>query len=133
MQKVEKFGTSESEVEMQFLSERELTELKDADANIAVRFSGPDKSIPFIILANGVVVVDNTANNPKTILYHTTIAIPDEPPGAGYIDIHHGNRTLLFRRIESAIFGKRWHINEVVSAIQFELNLYYPGYQIRFH
>jgi hypothetical protein len=47
------------------------------------------------------------------------------------MEIFHGNRTIVFHHIESSIFKKKWWIDDVASALQSELNLYYPGYQIR--
>ena len=81
-----------------------------------------------------MLLADITAKNPTTILKNPEISIPhDKPPGAGVIAVHHGNRTLLFKHIESGIFEKRGLVDDVASALQLELNLYYPGYQIRSH
>jgi hypothetical protein len=51
--------------------------------------------------------------------------------GAGIIDVFHGNKTLKFHHIESGIFKRKWHVDDVASALQQELNLYYPGYRIQ--
>ncbi len=52
----------------QFLSEQLQAILEMTDANPYIKISAPDKSIPFIVLADGGVIVDNTANNPKNYL-----------------------------------------------------------------
>jgi hypothetical protein len=131
---INEYAVSENEALIQFLNEYELEKLKKADDNPFVRISLPDKSIPFVVLPDGGVVADITANNPKTILKDIQINIPaGRQPGAGFIDIYHGNKTLLFRHIESAIFGKKWRVDDIASALQIELNLYYPGYLVRSH
>ena len=118
----------------QFLSEQAQTILETTDANPYIKISAPDKSIPFIVLPDGGVIVDNTANNPKIILKNFKLSIAaDKLYGAGIIDVYHGNKTLLFRHIESSIFEKQWRVDDIASALQLELNVYYPGYNIRSH
>ena len=121
----------ENETEIQFLNEQELEKLEKADANPFIKFNMPDKSIPFVVLSDGGVAVDVTANNPLTVLKNNVKNISATNPGAGFIDVFHGNKTLLFRHIISSVFRKKWDVDEIVSALQFELNLYYPGYRIR--
>ena len=130
-----KAGVSpENEPLFYFLSEKHLEDLEAADANPYVKMCEPDKNIPFIVLADGGVVADITANNPKTILKNMEISDKSgKLLGAGSIDVFHGNKTLLFHHIESAIFEKKWLVDNIASALQHELNLYYPEYRIRSH
>jgi hypothetical protein len=107
----------ENEAEIQFLSEQELEKLEKADANPLIKFNMPDKSIPFVVLSDGGVAVDVTANNPLTVLKNNVRNISATNPGAGFIDVFHGNKTLLFCHITSGIFGKKRHIDEIDSAI----------------
>ena len=123
----------ENESLFQFLSEKTRATLEKADANPFVKISVPDKSSPFIVLSDGGLVADITAKNPNSLLKNIRLPIHADNPGAGFIDVYHGNKTLLFRRIESSVFTKKWRIDDIASALQSELNLYYPGYQIRSH
>ena len=125
------YWTSENERAIQFLNESTLAELEKADTNPLIKISIADRSIPFIVLSDGGVVADITANNPKTILKNIQLNSSAGNLGAGFIDVFHGNRTLLFRLVESNIFKKKWWVDDVASTLQQELNLYYPGYQIR--
>jgi hypothetical protein len=123
---------SENMAPVQFLSERDVEKLKKADNNPLVQLCTYDKSISFIVLSDGCVIADITANNPNTILKNLQVSINlDKQIGAGVIEVHHGNKTLLFRPVISRIFEKKWSTDDIVSALQCELNLYYPGYQIR--
>jgi hypothetical protein len=123
---------SESMAPVQFLSEREVEKLEKADDNPLIQIYTYDKTIPFIVLSDGWVIADITANNPNTILKNLQVSINlDQRIGAGVIEVHHGNKTLLFRPVISRIFEKKWRTDDIVSALQYELNLYYPGYQIR--
>jgi hypothetical protein len=129
----EHVGT-ENEPIIQFLSEQELEKLENADKNSLIEICSYDKSIPFIVLSDGGVIADITANNPNTILKNIQFTVTlDKQIGAGFIEVHHGNKTLLFRRVESRIFEKKWRIDDIASALQVELNVYYPGYRIRSH
>jgi hypothetical protein len=132
IQNLKEYSVLENDTEIQFLSNQTLEKLNEAEANPMVKFSAADKSIPFIVLSDGSVVVDITANNPFTILKKISQPGSSVNPGAGYIDVYHGNKTLEFRHIKSVIFVKKWLVDDIVSALQFELNLYYPGYQIRY-
>ena len=116
-----------------FLSDHEVAKFIQADTNRLVRISVPDKIIPFIVLADGTVIADVTARNPKTVIENSQSHITPETPaqGAGFIDVYYSNRTLVFRHVESRIFSKKWHLQDVVSKLHFELELYYPGYQVR--
>jgi hypothetical protein len=128
--------TAENEALFQFLSEKTRVQLENADANPFIKIAGPDKSIPFIVLSDGGVVADITAHNPKPMAEHLQSAIPSEKlydGGAGFMDVYHGNKTIVFRHIESSLFDKPWLVDDVASALQLELNLYYPGYLIRSH
>jgi hypothetical protein len=127
------YHDTEVEAPLQFLSEQIHKELEIADANPFIRISTPDKSIPFIILSDGGVVADIRANNPKTIAGNMLSKFPTDnlQLGAGFIDVHFGNKTLVFRHVESGIFGKKWLVDDVASALQTELNLYYPDFKIR--
>ena len=108
-----------------------LEKLEKADTNPFVKISVPDKSIPFIVLSDGGVIADITAKNPNSLLKNIRVPIHAENPGAGFIEVYHGNKTLVFHHIESSIFKKKWLVDDVASALQHELNLYYPGYKIR--
>jgi hypothetical protein len=132
-QKTNEDMIAENEPLFQFLNEKVQAKLEKADANPFVKISVADKSIPFVVLSDGGVVADITASNPKTILKNIPLPIPSDRHGAGFIDVFHGNKTLVFRPIESGIFEMKWRIDDIASALQFELNLYYPGYQIRSH
>ena len=117
---------------IQFLSDYDQEKLEKADDNPLIQICSYDKSIPFIVVPDGGVIADITANNPNTILKNLQLSINLEKQiGAGVIEVYHGNKTLLFRPVLSRIFEKRWRIDDVASALQSELNLYYPGYQIR--
>jgi hypothetical protein len=119
---------------IQFLTPDEKEKLSRADANPFVRISTIDKVIPFIILANGGIVADISANNPKSIAKNLEGIIPASQlsgGGAGFIDVYHGNKTLVLRHVESSIFTKPWLVDDIVSALQDELNIYYPGYRIQ--
>ena len=65
---------TENEPFSQFLSEHLQSKLDMADNNPFIKISLPDKSIPFIVISNCGVVVDVTANNPKTILKDSSLA-----------------------------------------------------------
>jgi len=120
----------------QFLNEQIHAKLEKADANPFVKISLPDKRIPFIVLSDGGVVADITAHNPKTMAENLESVIPSSKlygGGAGVIDVYHGNKTLVFRHVGSSLFTKRWLVDDVASALELELNLYYPDYQIRSH
>ncbi|TWI94768.1 hypothetical protein JN11_04549 [Mucilaginibacter frigoritolerans] len=125
--------SSENDAPINFLNEKVLVQLEKADANPFVKISTPDKRIPFIVLANGGVVADITAMNSKAIAESLEADIPADKlqGGAGYIEVFHGNKLLVFHHIESAFFAKQWLVDDVASALQSELNLYYPGYIIR--
>jgi hypothetical protein len=125
--------SSENEAIITFLNEKLLMRLEKADANPFVKISTPDKRIPFIVLSNGGVVADITAMNPKAIVESLEVDIPADKlqGGAGFIEVFHGNKLLVFHHIESAFFAKKWLVDDVASALQSELNLYYPGYTIR--
>ncbi|WP_295655322.1 hypothetical protein [uncultured Mucilaginibacter sp.] len=116
-----------------FLSEEECARLNIADANPRIRMGFVDKRIPFIVLADGGVIADTNANNPKTIAdnFKESIAAENLYYGAGFIDVHHGNRTLVFRHMASALFSRKWHVIDVAGELQAELDLYYPGYRVR--
>jgi hypothetical protein len=133
MNKINQSAVSESEFLFQFLSAQAQADLDKADANPFVRISMPDKVIPFIVTADGGVIADINANNPKTIYENLKSVIPAATlqGGAGFIEVFHGNKLLVFKHVESGIFGKEWLVDDVASALQFELGLYYPGYQIR--
>jgi len=125
---------TENEALFQFLNEKTRVQLEKADANPFIKINLPDHSIPFIVLSDGGVVADINANNPKTILKNIQLNITaDKPIGAGIIEVYHGNKILEFRHIESGIFVKKWLVDDVASALQLELSLYYPGYVIRSH
>jgi len=131
-EKSSEYMAAESGPYFQFLSEKAHVKLEKIDTNPFVRISAPDRSIPFVVLPNGRVIPDITANNPKIILNNIQFNnTSDKQIGAGYIDIYHGNKTLLFRSIESLLFQKKWLVADIVLALRIELNLYYPGYQIR--
>lgn len=130
-QNIIEYPAPENEPFIQFLNESMLEKLENADANPFVKISVPDKSIPFIVLSDGGVVADITAKNPNSLLKNIRLPIQADNPGAGFIDVYHGNKTLVFHQIESSIFKRKWRIDDVASALQSELNLYYPGYQIR--
>jgi len=133
-QKLMEYPGTDNGAPFQFLSEHAQATIEITDANPYIKISAPDKSIPFIVLPDGGVIVDNTANNPKTILKNFKLAASsDKLYGAGFIDVCHGNKTLLFRHIESSIFEKQWRVDDIASALQLELNVYYPGYNIRSH
>ncbi|WP_259070326.1 hypothetical protein HDF24_14720 [Mucilaginibacter sp. X4EP1] len=132
-QKLNKDMAPENEPFFQFLSEQLQAKLDTADNNPFIKINLPDKSIPFIVLSDGGVVADITANNPKTILKNIPHSLSADNLGAGFIEVYHGNKTLVFYHIESGIFGKRWLVDNIASALQLELNLYYPGYNIRSH
>jgi len=132
-QKTNEDMTEENEPIFQFLNENVQAKLEKADANPFVKISAPDKSIPFIVFSDGGVVVDITASNPNTILKNIHLPIHSDRHGAGFIDVFHGNKTLVFRPVESGIFEMKWRIDDIASALQLELNLYYPGYHIRSH
>jgi hypothetical protein len=122
----------DNEPNIQFLSDYDHEKLDRADDNPLIQMSSFDKSIPFIVVPDGGVIADITANNPNTILKNLQMSINlDHQIGAGVIEVHHGNKTLLFRQVLSRIFEKRWRVDDIASALQTELNLYYPGYQIR--
>ncbi|HEY2580157.1 MAG TPA: hypothetical protein VGI43_00025 [Mucilaginibacter sp.] len=134
MQKLEEYLLQSDEDEVQFLSEERLATLKKVAINPFVKISLPDTTIPFIVLPDGGVVADITANNPITVLKNMGIATSDDKlTGAGIIEVHHGSRILFSRRIESTTFKKKWYVDDIVSALQFELNLYYPDYRIGSH
>jgi hypothetical protein len=131
-QNLKEYALKEPSIE--FLSDELKEKLAAANANPFIKIGTPDKSIPFITLMNGGVIADITANNPNTIAKNIRVLIPGEElvgGGAGFIDVHHGNRTLVFRRVESRLFSKQWLIDDVASALQNELALYYPGYLIQ--
>ncbi len=132
-QKLKEFETSGNEAPVQFLSEENIIKLEVADANPFIKISSPDKSIPFIVTSDGGVIADITVNNPKTIVKNLQSALPADElsGGAGFIDVFYGNQLLVFRHITSKFFEKSWQVDDIVSALQSELNLYYPGYQIR--
>jgi hypothetical protein len=133
-QKSKEYLITENETPIHFLSEQAQSKLDMADANPYLKISAPDISIPFIVLSDGGVIADNTAHNPKTILENFKRSVASgKSCGAGFMDIYHGNKTLMFRHIESSIFEKKWRVDDVVSALQLELNLYYPNYYIRSH
>jgi hypothetical protein len=126
--------TTENELLVQFLSEHTLEQLEKADGNPFIKISTPDKRIAFIVLPDGGVIADITANNPKTILKNLQLSIiTDKQTGAGFIDVHHGNKTLVFHHVESNMFEMKWRVDDIASALQLELSLYYPDYQIRSH
>jgi len=129
------YPASEKDMPVQFLSEHQLAEFEKADANPFIKICLPDKIIPFVVLSDGGVIADITANNPKTIIENLEPIISADKlnRGAGYIDVYYGNRTLVFRHVESSIFEKKWIVDDIASALQLELNLYYPGYQVRSH
>jgi len=131
-QQLKEYPTAENETPVHFLSEHTLAQIEKADANPFVKISSPDSSIPFIVTPDGGVIADNTANNPKTVLKNFQLASSAEKTyGAGFIDIYHGNKILNFRHVESLIFAKKWRVDDIASALQVELNLYYPGYRVR--
>jgi len=74
-QKINKDIIAKNEPIFQFLNEKVQAKLEKADANPFVKISIPDKSIPFIVLSDGGVVADITANNPKTILKNIQLNI----------------------------------------------------------
>ena len=125
--------SSENEAPINFLDEKVLAHLEEADANPFVKINTPDKRIPFIVLSDGGVIADITAINPKTIAENLWADIPADKlhGGAGFIEVFHGNKLLVFHHVESALFAKKWLVDDVASALQSELNLYYPGYKIR--
>jgi hypothetical protein len=103
-----------------------------ANANPFIKMNVADISMPFIVMADGGIIVDNTANNPKNILKNFQLTVSATSfYGAGFIDIYYGNKTIALRHVESTIFKKKWRIDDVVSALQLELNIYYPGYHIQ--
>lgn len=132
-QKSDEFITSESASAFQFLSEQVQAKLDKADTNRFVRISIPDKVIPFIVTTDGGVIADITANNPKTIVENLKSIIPAATlhGGAGFIEVFHGNKLLVLRHVESSVFKKKWLADDIASALQFEFDVYYPGYQIR--
>jgi hypothetical protein len=125
--------SSQNEVLINFLNEKLLMQLEKADANPFVKISTPDKRIPFIVLPDGGVIADITAANAKAIVENFEADIPADKlqGGAGFIEVFHGNKLLVFHHIHSAFFAKDWLVDDVASALQSELNLYYPGYIIR--
>ncbi|HWZ13602.1 MAG TPA: hypothetical protein VNW95_00085 [Mucilaginibacter sp.] len=132
-QKLNELITSESESAFQFLSEQAQVRLDQADANRFVRICTPDKVIPFIVTTDGGVIADITANNPKTIVENLKSIIPAAVlrGGAGFIEVFHGNKLLVLRHVESSVFEKKWLADDIASALQFEFDVYYPGYRIR--
>jgi hypothetical protein len=132
-QKSNENEASENDLLFQFLPEKTLATLEKTEANPFIKISMPDKSIPFIVLSDGGVIADITAKNPNSLLKNIRLPIHADNPGAGFIDVYHGNKTLLFRPVESSIFEKKWRVDDIASALQLELNLYYPGYRIRSH
>jgi hypothetical protein len=131
--KVNKNMAAENEVVFQFLNEKTQGKLDEADANPFIKISVPDKNIPFIVLEDGGVIADITVNNPLTILKNIHLPVHSDKHGAGFIDVFHGNKTLVFRPVESSIFEMKWRVDDIASALQVELNLYYPEYKIRSH
>ena len=69
----------------------------------------------------------------RTIFGKRLIANLDKPTGAGFIEVNHGNRTLPSHHAEGRVFEKECLADDIASALQLELNLYYPGYLIRSH
>jgi hypothetical protein len=124
----------QNEVTPRFLTGKALANLEAAEANPYIKISSPDKIIHFVVLPDGGVIADNTAQNSKIILRNFDLAIATgKGYGAGYMEIFHGNKIIEFHHVESTIFDKKWRIDDVIAGLANELNAYYPGYFVRSH
>src|ERR1700761_331940 len=85
----------QNEVTPRFLTGKALANLETAEANPYIKISSPDKTIHFVVLPDGGVIADNTAQNPKTILKNFDLAIAaGRGYGAGFMEIYHGNKII---------------------------------------
>jgi hypothetical protein len=117
----------------QFSSEYALAQIEKRGGNRLISFTKPDKSIPFVIIDHQIVMADRYTD-PADLLIQFRNSNKNIPTGkfpGGFMDVFHGNRTLVFRHDNADTVLKNWDIDSLTDSLNLELSIFFPDYQIR--
>ncbi len=105
--------------------------------NPLIQIASPDKTILYIHIPYGEVIAGINAKNHWDLLMQSKLPMPEENKqyGAGWIDVYHGNKRLVFRSFtekENASFRGLSSLDDTVSELDLYFQVYYPGYEVMF-
>ncbi len=87
----------------------------------------PDLTIPFIMPEREKVIANATVATIEEVISQVGITADHKLYGKGFIDVYHGNKTLVFRPSNR----EKWDLPEfeyVITRFEKELSVFYPGY-----
>ncbi len=111
-----------------------LNKIEDAD-NPFIKIAKPDLQILFVDLPSGQLLASYDAANHYDLLTKHETPKEGKKYSAGYVDIYHGSKRLIFRGFEKEnheLFIPPWRIYDIAVKMDEQIQIHYQDYQIRY-